>query len=134
VFAQPTGLVRHLLRHELSDQNHSAALAAHRFLFWLQHRAATRFVIPFVILSLTLWIEPLIRFPQLFFRNVFSYNSYWGSWGISYLLKLTHWPQFNGGFFNLSTTATVVAWILKLAIICAVITIAWRRRGLAIAR
>jgi len=100
------------------------------FLFWLHRRAATRFVIPFVILSLTLWIEPLTRFPQLFFRNVFSYNGYWGSWGISYLLKLTHWPQFNGGFFNLSTAATFVAWILKLAIICAVIAIAWRRRGL----
>ena len=98
------------------------------FFFWLNRRAPMRFIIPFVLLTVAFWIQPLVKFPALFWRNVFSYNSYWGSWGISYWLKLTQWPQFNGGFFNLPTAAAIVAWILKAGIICAVMMIAWRRR------
>ena len=101
------------------------------FLFWLHRGAATRFTVPFTLLSVILWIEPLTRFPMLFLRNVFSYNSFWGTWGITYLLKLTHWtPFYGGGFFNLPTGATVVVWSLKVVIICAVVAIAWRRRDL----
>jgi hypothetical protein len=78
-----------------------------------------------------LWIQPLLQFPVLFFRNVFSYNSFWGSWGISYCLKLTEWSQFKGGFFNLPTGATIVVWAFKAAIVCSVFAIAWRRRHFA---
>jgi hypothetical protein len=100
------------------------------FCFWLNRRAATRFVVPFSLLTAMLWIQPLSKFPTLFLRNVFLYNSYWGSWGISYWLKLTQWPQFSGGFFNLPTGAAIATWILKIVIIWAVIIIAWRRRDL----
>jgi uncharacterized membrane protein len=99
--------------------------------FWLNRRAAIRFTIPLLLLTTAMWIQPLVKFPMLFFRNVFLYNSYWGSWGISYWLKLTQWSQFNGGFFHLQTAATIVAWALKLGIVCAVLIIAWRRRHLS---
>jgi hypothetical protein len=101
------------------------------FFFWLKRGTAMRFIVPFTLLNIALWIQPLTEFPALFLRNVFSYNSYWGGWGISYWLKLTHWSQFNGGFFNLPAAATIVSWTLKVGIICAVILIAWRRRQLS---
>lgn len=100
------------------------------WLFWRQREAATRFSIPVALVTVILWIQPLAKFPLLFFRNVFSYNSLWGSWGISYCLKLTQLFQFKGGFFNLPIGATFVVWTLKVAIVCAVIAIAWRRRHL----
>jgi hypothetical protein len=63
---------------------------------------------------------------------VFSYSSYWGSWGITYFLRLTQWRQFNGnGFFNLPPVAATTALLLKIGIIAAVFLIAWRRRYLA---
>ncbi|HST30105.1 MAG TPA: glycosyltransferase 87 family protein [Chthoniobacterales bacterium] len=101
------------------------------FFFWLKRGAVIRFAVPFALLNLALWIQPLANFPGLFLRNVFSYNSYWGGWGISYWLKLTHWSQFHGGFFNLPIAATIVAWALKVVIICAAILIGWRRRHLS---
>jgi uncharacterized membrane protein len=99
--------------------------------FWLKRETAMRFVVPFIVLNLALWIQPLTQFPLLFFRNVFSYNGYWGGWGISYWLKLTQWTQFDGNFFNLPPGSAIVAQSLKIGIICAVIVIAWRRRHLS---
>src|ERR1700736_1627240 len=96
--------------------------------FWQWRQAAMRFILPVALVTAAFWIQPLVRFPLLFFRNVFSYSSLWGSWGISYCLKLTGWSQFQGGFFNLPTGATIVVWMLKAAIISAVFAIAWRRR------
>jgi uncharacterized membrane protein len=96
--------------------------------FWRRRQTATRFTIPIALVTATLWIQPLVKFPLLFARNVFSYNSLWGSWGISYCLKLTQWSQFKGGFFNLPIGATIVVWTLKVAIVCAVIAMSWRRR------
>lgn len=101
------------------------------FFFWLKRGMAWRFIIPLLIVNVALWIQPLTKFPALFFRNVFSYNSYWGGWGISYWLKLTHWSQFGGNFFNLPLAAAIVAGFLKVGIICAAIAIAWRRRHLS---
>jgi uncharacterized membrane protein len=101
------------------------------FFFWLKRGKAMRFILPFTLLNIGLWIQPLTKFPLLFFRNVFSYNGYWGGWGITYWLTLTHWSQFNGNFFNLPTASTVVAWSLKIGIVCAVILIAWSRLHLS---
>src|SRR5436189_4129242 len=59
------------------------------FFFWFHRRAAISFLVPFVLTSLTLWSEPLLNFPTLFIKNVLSYGSYWGIWGITYWLRLT---------------------------------------------
>jgi hypothetical protein len=101
------------------------------FFFWSARGAALRFTIPFVLLSLAMWAQPLIRFPALFLKNVFSYGSFWGGWGITYCLRLTRSPQFNGtGFFNLPPAAAATVFLLKLGIVAAVLMVAWRRRYL----
>jgi uncharacterized membrane protein len=99
--------------------------------FWQPRQAAMRFILPGALVTAALWIQPLLQFPLLFFRNVFSYNSFWGSWGISYWFKLTGWSQFQGGFFNLPVGTMIVVWALKAIIVCSVFAIAWRRRHFA---
>jgi uncharacterized membrane protein len=101
------------------------------FFFWLNRRAAVRFTVPFMLLSVMLWGQALVNFPMLFVRNVLAYGSYWGTWGITYWLQLTRWSQFNAvGFLNLPPAAAVVALVLKGTIIAAVLMIGWRRRSL----
>ena len=97
--------------------------------FWMQRRVFLRFVIPFAVVSAVLWSEPLLKFPLVFARNVLSYGSYWGIWGISYLLRLTGRPEFSRvSFFGLGPWQTFVVTGCKLFIILAVLTLAWRRR------
>jgi uncharacterized membrane protein len=101
------------------------------FFFWLARGAAWRFTIPFMLLSLAMWAEPLIKFPMLFLKNVLGYGGYWGTWGITYWLRLTQWRQFNGaGAFNLPWAPAAIVFLLKVGIIVAVLMIAWRRRYL----
>jgi uncharacterized membrane protein len=101
------------------------------FFFWLARGVARRFAIPFMLLSLAMWAQPLIEFPTLLLRNVLSYSSFWGGWGITYWLRLTHWRQFNGtGFFQLPPAAAAIGVLLRVGIVAAVLVIAWRRRYL----
>jgi F0F1-type ATP synthase assembly protein I len=98
-------------------------------IFWIQRGLLLRFVIPFAVASAVLWIEPLLEFPLVFARNVLSYGSYWGIWGLSYLLRLTGRPEFSRvSFFGLGPWQTFVVTGCKLFIIAAVLTLAWRRR------
>jgi Glycosyltransferase family 87 len=99
--------------------------------FWLPRRRAVSFSLPFVSASLVLWAEPLLKFPALFLRNVLSYGSYWGIWGITYWLKLTNLAMFGMvTFYHFPPMQSFVANLLKLIIIGAVLMIAWRRRNL----
>jgi hypothetical protein len=101
------------------------------FFFWQARCASLRFFLLFALTSIALWAEPLLKFPVLFLKNVLSYGSFWGLWGITYWLRLTHWRQFNGtGFFSLPVAAAVTALLLKIFIIAAVVVLAWRRRCL----
>ncbi|PYS66843.1 MAG: hypothetical protein DMF73_20730, partial [Acidobacteria bacterium] len=59
------------------------------FFFWLSQDRSGRFLIAGAITTLVLWIEPLLNFPALFAKNVLAYGSYWGVWGITYLVRLT---------------------------------------------
>jgi uncharacterized membrane protein len=101
------------------------------YFFWLKRGNAGRFIVPFALASVALWIQPLTQFPALFIRNVFCYNGFWGSWGIGYWLKLTQWSQLSGSFFNLPIAAAAVSWLLKIGITGAVVLLAWRRRHLS---
>jgi uncharacterized membrane protein len=101
------------------------------FFFWLARRGALRFAIRFLLLSITMWIQPLVTFPMLFLKNVFGYSSYWGGWGITYWLCLTGWAEFTRvSFYNLTLAQNLVVLLLKLIIVAAVVVIAWRRRYL----
>src|SRR3984893_1578332 len=102
------------------------------FFFWLSRRHAVSFSVPFVLVSLVLWVEPLLKFPALFFKNVLSYGSFWGIWGITYWLRLTNLAMFRMEtfFYDISPRESFVVTVLKLIIIAAVLMIAWRRRNL----
>jgi uncharacterized membrane protein len=102
------------------------------FFFWLSRRRAVSFSLSFVLASLVLWAEPLLKFPTLFARNVLLYGSYWGIWGITYWLRLTNLAMFRMEtfFYDISPMESFVVTVLKLIIIAAVLMIAWRRRNL----
>lgn len=97
--------------------------------FWGSRQSLVRFVGPFTVSMVLLWLEPLTQFPTLFFTRVLSYGSFWGLWGITYFLRLTGWWQFQKvTFHDLLPAENIVATLLKLLIIAAVLLIAWRRR------
>ncbi len=102
------------------------------FFFWLSRRRAVSFSLPFVLASLVLSAEPLLKFPALFLKNVLSYGSFWGIWGITYWLRLTNLAMFRleTVFYDISPMESFVVTVLKLIIIAAVLMIAWRRRNL----
>jgi hypothetical protein len=101
------------------------------FFFWLPRRVVA-FSLPFALASLALWAEPLLKFPALFLKNVLSYGSFWGIWGITYWLRLTNLPQFSAvTFYHFPPMQSFVVTVLKLIIIAAVLLIAWRRRNLS---
>jgi uncharacterized membrane protein len=104
------------------------------FFFWLRRRNALRFIVSSLLLTVAMWSQPLLGFPELFVRNVLAYGSQWGCWGITYWLRLTHYSQFDViGFVNLPPAATFVATLLKEVIAVAILVIGWRRRYLSAA-
>lgn len=99
--------------------------------FWLSQKKAGRFLVTFALLTTLLWCEPLLNSPLLFAHRVLSYGSYWGTWGVSYLLRLTGFQAFSTIlFYSLSPAQNFVCFVLKAAIVGTAVVIAWRRRQL----
>ena len=99
------------------------------FFFWMHRRLLLRFVVPFAVASAALWSQPLLEFPLLFGKNVISYGSTWGIWGLSYLLRLTGWSEFSRvSFFGFTLWQAFVVTVCKLIIIVGVLALGWRRR------
>lgn len=99
-------------------------------LFW-RKQDRTMFTMFFLLVTIGLCLQPLLQCPALFFSSVFGYGSYWGTWGITYLLRLTQWTQFNGtGAFHLPPAAAAVVLALKCLIVALTLMLAWRRRFL----
>ena len=97
--------------------------------FWWNQRRVLPFFTTFATAMLLLWSEPITQFPGLFFKNVLAYASFWGIWGITYLLRLTPVHAFSRvSFTGLSSAQLFVTAGLKLTIIASVLFIAWRRR------
>jgi len=66
---------------------------------------------------------------------VLGYNSNWGSWGVSWLLRMTGAPSFAPpGFQDLTGTQLAIMLFLKIVIVTAALWIAWRRRSLPTAQ
>lgn len=96
--------------------------------WWERHRIAS-FIWSFAGVSLLLWWEPLLKFPISFARNVLTYGSWWGIWGITYWLRLTGLPEFSRvSFVGLSWQQTVVTATLKIMIAATILLLSWRRR------
>jgi hypothetical protein len=101
------------------------------FFFWWHRRAIVSFLLPFALSSIFLWWEPLLKFPTLFIKNVLTYGSFWGLWGITYWLRLTQLRAFSMvTFYDFPRAELIAVTALKLLIIGSVFLIAWRRRAL----
>src|SRR5205823_4861010 len=87
-------------------------------LFWLRQQKAKRFLLSVALTTFVLWIEPIFTCPVAFAQNVLFYNSYWGIWGITYLLRLSGSPAFaRPSFFHLQLAQDIVVTLLKLLIV-----------------
>ena len=59
-----------------------------------------------------------------------SYGSYWGLWGITYLIRISDFQHLSRiSFFGLAPAATIISNLLKLVVVSFVLFLAWRRRG-----
>jgi len=100
--------------------------------FWLERRRLRSFLGSFLLSSLLFCAEPLLRSPVAFVKNVLSYGSFWGIWGLTYCLRITGIHEFNKvSFFNLSGTQDAIIMILKITVVLSVLLLAWRRRKLS---
>jgi uncharacterized membrane protein len=97
--------------------------------YWWSQKQIRGFLITGAITTLVLWSEPLLNFPLLFAKNVLTYGSYWGIWGITYLFRATGLPQFSRlSFFDLEPAQTIIMTLLKLFVVSAALWIAWHHR------
>ena len=70
-----------------------------------------------------------MKFPLVVIKNVFSYGSIWGIWGITYWLRLTGWNEFSViTYYDSPLAEAIVVTALKVIIILSILLIAWRRR------
>jgi len=101
------------------------------FFFWLKRGSGWRFLLAIAAICLIGWLPALVPEPALFVKNVLSYSSYWGMWGISYWLRATGIAAFGSVTpidFNLAQTFVIQT--LKGFIILAVAILGWQRRHL----
>jgi len=109
-------------------------LIAPVFLFyWIGRgwRPAAKFMAASGALMLAGAAWGLMNCPAAFIRNVFGYGSYWGTWGVTYLLNVTGVKDFSlVSYTGLTAAQNEVISALKFIIIAGVLVIAWRRRKL----
>jgi uncharacterized membrane protein len=97
--------------------------------YWASQQKSCRFLIPTALTTALLWLEPLLRFPTLFAKNVLAYGSYWGIWGITYCIRLTGRHEFSRlSFFDLTPPQNSIVTILKAIIIGTAVWLAWQHR------
>jgi hypothetical protein len=101
------------------------------FLFWVERRRICRFLGWFLVSSIIFCLEPLLKAPVMFAKNVLAYGSFWGVWGVTYCLRITGLSEFNKtSFFNLSASQNAIITILKMTVVLGILILAWRRRKL----
>lgn len=106
-------------------------LAPAFFFFWLHRRQGRAFFLTASATILAGWSVPLLFLPGTFLHQVLGYNSNWGSWGLTWLLRLTGATAFApAGFRDLTSIQLAIMSGMKLIIIAAALGLAWRRRAL----
>ena len=99
-------------------------------LFWHNRRQLRPFIAAFLVTTVLLALEPLIFSPVAYAKNVLSYGSYWGLWGITYLIRISDFQHLSRiSFFGLAPAATIISNLLKLVVVSFGLFLAWRRRG-----
>jgi uncharacterized membrane protein len=97
------------------------------FFFWW-YRGQTRKFFPIASATILLgWAWPLLTIPKVFLHNVLDYNSIWGTWGLSAVLRLSGAPGMGG--VRMGPAGFWISEVLKLVVIAGVFTLAWRRKG-----
>ncbi len=100
------------------------------FFFWLNRGAkpAFKFAAIFSCSCAAVWSEALIGSPSYFFRNVLSYSSYAGGWGITYwcvfFMDALHFDVTPQSLNRLLPLLTV----LKIVVVGLAIALGWLRR------
>lgn len=102
------------------------------FFYWWKRSGAFRFTGATALCVMAGWGVPLVTIPGVFLKDVLGYGSVWGVWGITYLLRMSGAAALSE-ITLLEPTPGQAAIILglKLIVIAAIITVAWRRRGVA---
>jgi hypothetical protein len=101
------------------------------FFFWIERRRISLFLGSFLGSSIIFCLEPLLKTPVMFAKNVLAYGSFWGVWGLTYCLRMTGLNEFNKtSFFNLSALQNAITMILKVTVVLGILVLAWRRRKL----
>jgi len=99
------------------------------FFYWL-HRGNWKSFSLLAAVTVMFGFMPLaLTDPYVLYRNVLSYSSYWGNWGITNLLLRTIGGDFSGlGFTDFTLPQRIVVTLLKGIIILFVLLMAWFRR------
>ena len=108
----------------------SLLLAPVFFFYWWKRGGAFRFAGTTAVCVLAGWGAALATIPAVFLKDVLGYGSVWGVWGITYLLRMSSAAALSE-ITVLEPTREQAAIILglKLIVVAAIITMAWRRRG-----
>ncbi len=102
------------------------------FFYWLHRRQPWRFAFAAGAVLLAGSALPLWYVPEAYLRNVFGYGSYWGMWGVPYLLRKAGIADAQSiGFYDLNHWQTTIMTGLKLAIIFGILALAWVKRRTA---
>jgi len=99
------------------------------FFYWLSQNRSRPFLVTGAVTNCILWIQPLLNFPILFAKNVLAYGSYWGLWGITYLVRLSGANQFSRlSFFDLEPAQILIMTVLKVIVLGTAFWIGWQNR------
>ena len=99
------------------------------FFHFFERRKWRPFLLGTAVTVLLGWSYALSVCPEKFIGNVLGYNSFWGLWGITYLLMRTGLPEFqNINHTGLPPGEQFVMTLLKVTVILCVLTLAWKRR------
>jgi hypothetical protein len=97
------------------------------FFHWWHRGQARRFLAVGVVTMLAGWAWPLLTIPEVFAQRVLGYNSLWGTWGVSALLRMTGAEGLDT--LKMAPADAGVSATLKLVVMAAVSALAWRRRA-----
>lgn len=97
------------------------------FFHWWHRGQAWRFLTVGALTALVGWAWPLVTIPEVFAQRVLGYNSMWGTWGISALIRMSGAEGLDA--VRLAPANAGVSAALKLVVMAAVCALAWRRRA-----
>jgi hypothetical protein len=97
------------------------------FFHWWHRGQAGRFLAVGAVTMLAGWAWPLLTIPDVFAQRVLGYNSMWGTWGVSALIRMSGAEGLDA--LRMAPADAGVSAALKCVVMAAVCALAWRRRA-----